>query len=167
MPLEIERKFLVRRRRWSAHGQGVPIVQGYFPAAQGLGRVRLAGEVGFLTFKKPVDELTREEIESRIPGEEARRLLAERCGVHRVEKIRYHVACDGHTWDVDVFFGENQGLITAEIELISRDESFSRPAWLGPEVSGDPRFINSNLAEHPFRRWPLDERREIEENEDR
>lgn len=154
MSLEIERKFLVRDRAFLAGVVGERLVQAYVSAAaHATVRVRIAGERAWLTLKGRTEGISRIELEYPIPLADAELCLAALCEPGVVEKTRYRVPCQGHTWEVDVFAGENAGLVLAEIELDSPDEVFERPPWLGEEVSADPRYANSALASHPFARW--------------
>jgi adenylate cyclase len=152
MGVEIERKFLVAGDAWR-QGEGVPYAQGYLnrdPAR--TVRVRIAGERAFLTVKGVSRGATRQEFEYEIPKDDARALLELSDGPV-VSKLRYVVAHEGATWEVDEFLGENAGLVVAEIELESEGQDFARPAWLGREVTEDPRYYNSSLAGHPYNRW--------------
>ncbi|RDV40027.1 CYTH domain-containing protein [Bradymonadaceae bacterium TMQ3] len=161
MGIEIERKFLVCDASWRTHiKQSQPMAQGYLAASPGTTvRVRVAGAEAFLTLKGPVKELARAEFEYAIPVEEAREMLALFCEGHRLEKIRHEVEVGEHLWEIDEFTGENQGLIVAEVELASADEVFVRPRWLGAEVSGMPRYYNSQLVVRPFACWSEAEQR--------
>ena len=153
MPNEIERKFLVRGDAW--RGQGVPerIGQGYLrTAGPATVRVRIAGDRGFLTIKGPTRGISRSEFEYQIPLPDARALLDTLCD-RQIEKLRHRIRAGAHTWEVDEFQGDNAGLVVAEIELASEDEPFERPAWVGDEVTADPRYRNSALARRPFRTW--------------
>lgn len=128
--------------------------QGYIASSdRAVVRIRLEGDHGVLTIKGRTTGVSRAEYEFEIPVDEARQMLGTLVGVV-VEKTRYHVPCGAHVWDVDVFAGANAGLVMAEVELASPDEDFERPAWLGEEVSHDPRYRNSALAADPFTRWP-------------
>jgi adenylate cyclase len=154
MSLEIERKFLVRDDRFLAGRRGERLVQAYVSATpRATVRVRIAGEHAWLTLKGRTQGISRIELEYPIPRADAELCLAELCGDGVVEKTRYRVPHGRHTWEVDVFAGANAGLLLAEIELASPDEAFERPPWLGEEVSADPRYANSQLAERPFGRW--------------
>ena len=154
MGREIERKFLVKGGFEKAALGCVHVVQGYLSSdPQRIVRVRLKGEKGYLTVKGP-GALNRFEWEKEISADEAEALLSlAEPGI--VDKIRYLVpAGDGrHTWEVDVFHGDNEGLVVAEIELSSEDDPFDRPDWLGEEVTGDPRYYNSSLRAHPYKEW--------------
>jgi adenylate cyclase len=115
-------------------------------------RVRVAGTRGLLTVKGKTRGLARDEFEYEIPVEDARAMLATLAGP-AVTKLRYEVPVGPHTWEVDVFQGDNEGLVVAEIELTSEDEAFERPSWVGEEVTRDARYLNTNLAAQPFRSW--------------
>jgi len=156
MPIEIERKFLVRDGRWrAAVTRSLPMVQGYLGGLDGKAsvRVRLEGDVGRLNIKAAVVGAARAEYEYDIPAAEARQLLAQLC-VGVVEKVRHWVPHAGCTWEVDEFGGANDGLVTAEIELGDEREAFERPDWLGEEVTHERRYYNHALALHPYSTWP-------------
>lgn len=154
MPLEIERKFLVDAAAWPRPERGTRIVQGYMPVAGDYWRIRIAGHTGFLTIKRAVTELAREEDEFCLPVAEALRLLEEACPRPWIQKIRYEILHNGHLWQVDEFEAENHGLVMAEVELEREDEPLSLPPWVTIEVSRDPRYFNSYLARHPYNTWP-------------
>lgn len=154
MGIEIERKFLVTGDAWreAASGQA-RFSQGYLsrdPAR--TVRVRVAGEQAFLTIKGATSGATRAEFEYEIPRADAQALLA-LCDGPVVEKVRHLCEVDGMRWEVDEFLGANAGLIVAEIELQAEDQPFTRPPWLGAEVTGDARYVNANLAVAPFTSW--------------
>ena len=152
MPVEIERKFLVDGNSWR-NGQGIRICQGYLNRdKERTVRVRLSGEKAFLTIKGMNSGATRAEYEYEIPVSHAEELL-KICDGPVLEKIRYVVDYNGIIWEVDEFLGENEGLIVAEVELKSEDQSFDRPDWIGSEVTADPRYFNSNLCSHPYCKW--------------
>ncbi|ATQ69722.1 MULTISPECIES: CYTH domain-containing protein [Methylosinus] len=155
MALEIERKFLVDRDLWRPRHDGTFYRQGYLSRAEDrVVRVRaLAGRAAFLTIKGRSAGLSRIELEYPIPVEDAELMLDRLCERPLIEKTRYEETVGGRLWTVDVFQGENDGLILAEIELSSESESFERPAWLGREVSDDPRYFNSELSKQPFGYW--------------
>ena len=153
MPLEIDRKVLVREELWTPPARGSRLIQGYFALEGGIGRVRIDGEAGFLTLKGPVRGISREEDEFVIPRREAEQLLQAKCQRPWIEKTRYEVAYGGHLWQIDVFEGENHGLLVAEVELSSPDEAVELPSWVDREVSSDPRYFNSNLVLLPYRKW--------------
>lgn len=155
MPVEIERKFLVRDDRWRAAAtRALPMVQGYLGGLEGKAsvRVRLEGDAGKLNIKAAVVGMTRAEFEYGIPAADARALLQLCVGV--LEKVRYWVPHAGRTWEVDRFGGANAGLVTAELELGGEQETFERPDWLGDEVTQDRRYYNHALALHPYSAWP-------------
>lgn len=154
MAREIERKFLVPGAGWKPPAPGILFRQGYLSTAkERTVRVRLEGGRGVLTVKGLTRGISRAEFEYDIPAADAARMLDELCERPLIEKTRYRIAAGRHTWEVDEFHGDNDGLVLAEIELSSADEPFERPAWLGTEVSADPRYFNSNLVAHPFRTW--------------
>ncbi|MDL2264933.1 CYTH domain-containing protein [Parabacteroides sp. OttesenSCG-928-G21] len=155
MATETERKFLVAGDFKPAVTKQFKIKQGYISASSGRTvRVRIRDDKGFLTIKGPSENggLTRYEFEQEILLKDAEDLFRI-CLPGTIEKIRYHVPFKDHLWEVDVFEGENEGLILAEIELSSEDETFEKPGWLGQEVTGDTRFYNSMLSKHPFKLW--------------
>ena len=153
MAKEIERKFLVKREVWQPKGEGVEIAQGYLAASEERAvRVRLAGSRAYLTVKGPTRGVERPEFEYEIPPADARAMLA-LCERPWIEKRRYLEQCGAHTWEIDCFRGENEGLVVAEIELSTADEIFERPPWLGEEVSDDSRYLNASLMRLPFSRW--------------
>lgn len=152
---EIERKFLVTGDFRKETLRSERFVQGYICSQPGKTvRIRIAGEKGFLTIKGPSDEkgLSRFEFEREISSGEAEELF-KLCEPGVIEKVRHWVKEGDHTWEVDIFHGTNEGLIVAEIELQSEDESFELPAWAGKEVTGDGKYYNSMLAKHPFSLW--------------
>lgn len=153
MGIEIERKFLVLSEAWKDSGPGDFISQGYLnrdPAR--TVRVRIKGESAWLTIKGKNEGLARSEFEYPLPLADAKQLLS-LCEGPRIEKIRREIQHAGMLWEVDEFLGDNAGLVVAEIELSSAEQSFERPAWLGEEVSHDPRYFNSQLANKPFSSW--------------
>jgi CYTH domain-containing protein len=155
MPQEIEHKYLVRKDLWYAvhKPRGVNIRQGYLQTDPGKTiRIRTTGTNAFLTIKGPSRNATRAEYEYPIPPMEADELL-QLCTISVIEKVRYRMDYAGKIWEVDEFFGENEGLILAEIELTFAEEKYDRPAWVGEEVTNDPRYYNAYLALHPFSAW--------------
>lgn len=155
MGIEIERKFLVKNDAWRAHVESrVHIVQGYLADDGGLTvRVRVKGEEAFLTIKGASRGISRAEYEYRIPVQDAEAMLGDLALFPPVDKMRHRVRVAEHVWDLDVFAGENAGLVMAELELVSEDEPFEMPEWAGDEVSDDPRYYNVNLAQHPYKDW--------------
>jgi CYTH domain-containing protein len=115
-------------------------------------RVRIAGDEAFLTIKGQSTGATRAEFEYPIPKLDAQQLLA-LCQGPIIQKIRHRVTFEGFMWEVDEFFGDNVGLVVAEIELASEDQQFPKPDWVGQEVTDDPRYFNSKLAQNPYSTW--------------
>lgn len=154
MGIEIERKFLVKGDAWRSLAPGVLYRQGYLVAEKRRSvRVRIAGERACLTIKGQAIGLARAEFEYEIPVTDAEILLDTLCDRPLIEKLRYSIPDHHLVWEVDEFLGENQGLIVAEVELTEAGESLILPDWIGAEVSTDPRYFNSNLAQHPYRLW--------------
>lgn len=154
MGTEIERKFLVKGDDWRAIASGQIYCQGYILAEQGKTvRVRIIGDQGYLTIKGPTSGITRSEFEYPIPVDDAQELLQTLCQPPLIQKTRYKIPWGELIWEIDEFFGENQGLILAEVELHDADQAVNLPPWIGAEVSHDPRYYNSNLAKHPFSQW--------------
>jgi adenylate cyclase len=152
--VEIERKFQLAGDAWRALGEPVLLRQGYLNADPARTvRVRIEGEGAALTIKSKNVGAVRGEWEYSIPLQEAAELLDKVCERPLIEKYRRRIVVDGHTWEVDEFLGENAGLAVAEIELDSEDAAFSRPDWIGEEVTGDPRYYNSSLIRLPFSQW--------------
>lgn len=153
---EIERKFLVTSTDFiSESTTQFRIVQGYLNSnPERTVRVRIKGDKGFLTIKGKGNEsgISRFEWEKEIDILEAEALLL-LCEKGTIDKIRYEVPVGNHTYEVDVFAGENEGLIVAEIELQSENESFEKPNWLGKEVTSDERYYNAYLSNNPFKSW--------------
>lgn len=154
MGKEIEQKFLVIGEAWRGLAQGTLYRQGYLNSAkERTVRVRTVGDRAFLTIKGLTVGASRVEYEYEIPFEDGNFLLDNLAEKPIIEKKRYRIPQGKFVWEIDEFFGENQGLIVAEIELESEDEAFDRPEWAGQEVTGDPRYFNSNLIRHPYTRW--------------
>ncbi len=154
MASEIERKFLISNDSWRDSSAGIRIAQGYLSQdPERTVRVRIAGEDAWVTVKGLSRGITRAEFEYPIPVTDARALL-DLCLPSVIEKTRHLVRHGGHHWEIDVFHGENEGLVIAEVELSDASEEPEIPGWLGEEVSLDPRYFNSNLAATPFTRWP-------------
>jgi adenylate cyclase len=155
MPTEIERKFLVTGDAWRAEAvRAERYAQGYLAGNERSSvRVRVADDRAWLNIKGATLGVERLEFEYAVPLDEAREMLSRLCVGHRVEKTRHFVPAGAHTWEIDVFEGDNAGLVVAEIELSQPDEAFARPEWLGAEISEDPRYYNVYLAEHPYSGW--------------
>ena len=157
MAQEIEKKFLVKGDFKAEAFKATRITQGYLSSApERIVRVRVKGDKGFITIKgiSNASGASRFEWEKEIPVEEVQQLL-EICEPSVIDKTRYLVKnTDGkHTWEVDEFYGDNDGLIVAEVELTDENEPFDKPAWLGEEVTGDPKYYNSMLTKNPFKNW--------------
>ena len=155
MALEIERKFLLRSDAWRALARSrVLMRQGYLSSNNHSSiRVRIAGDDAWLNLKAKRSTRTRLEFEYAIPRADADEILSDLCSGPLVEKYRHEIVAGPHVWEIDEFLGDNAGLIVAEIELGSEDESFERPEWLGAEVTEDERYYNFNLAKQPYREW--------------
>ena len=152
MAREIERKFLTKGSAWRRAG-GMRLCQGYLSSAKGRTvRVRTVGDKAYLTIKGVAVGATRPEFEYEIPYQDAKELL-NLCEVPLIEKDRYRLEEGGVVWEIDEFLGENRGLIVAEVELESEDQPFTKPDWVGEEVTGDPRYFNSNLIKKPYTKW--------------
>lgn len=154
MAKEIERKFLVKGSDWKKLAKGTHYRQGYLNSAkERTVRVRTIDDKGYLTVKGITTGASRSEYEYQIPAAEADAMLTELCEKPLIEKSRYKIKAGAHTWEIDEFFGDNRGLVVAEVELASEGQSFQKPEWIGEEVTGDPRYFNSNLIKHPFTKW--------------
>jgi adenylate cyclase len=154
--VEIERKFLVKSADFKeqAYAQN-RIAQGYLCSEpKRTVRIRIKGEKGYITIKGIGSEsgMSRFEWENEIPLEEAQELL-KLCEKGKIEKTRFEIKSRNHVFEVDEFYGENEGLIIAEIELQSETDAFDKPDWLGEEVTNDPRYYNAYLSKNPFSEW--------------
>ncbi len=154
--IEIERKFLVQSEEFKAISFAKnEISQGYLNSnPERTVRVRIKGNQGYLTIKGKGNEtgMSRLEWEMEIPVDEAKMLL-NLCESGVISKMRYEVKFGNHIYEVDEFFGENEGLVLAEIELKSEDEAFEKPDWLGEEVTNNEKYYNSYLSKNPFKNW--------------
>lgn len=154
MGKEIERKFLIENGAFLNGRTGARCVQGYLAVGPPVAvRVRIMDGVATLNIKTATTAISRAEYEYEIPVPDAEELLQTSCLGHAIDKTRYRIGHEGMTWEVDVFAGLNSGLVVAEIELDNEDQRFDRPIWLGREVSGDPRYLNTHLSQHPFSTW--------------
>ena len=155
MGVEIERKFLVVDDSWrDGAPAGIQYRQGYLSTdPRNSVRVRVSGDKAWLNIKSATVGVTRHEYEYEIPLADAHAILGELCVKPLIEKTRFIVEHDGRVWEIDVFEGDNAGLVVAEIELESDGEEFSLPAWAGEDVSGDVRYYNQRLVEHPYSSW--------------
>ena len=155
MGQEIERKYLVDHSKWQHLDKPIGQLyrQGYLLTDPNKTiRVRQTTDKGYLTIKGLSIGATRPEYEYEIPFEEAKELL-DNFSTSELSKIRYKIMLDNKTWEVDEFLGDNTGLIVAEIELISEEESFSIPKWIDKEVTGQEKYYNSNLTIEPYKNW--------------
>lgn len=155
MGIEIERKFLLISDEWREHvADREAIRQGYLSRdAQSAVRIRITGDQAHINIKSTRDGIYRLEYEYDIPLEDAEELLE--LVAHRplIEKTRYIVHWADHRWEIDEFYGDNEGLVVAEVELGDANEVFERPPWIGREVSTDARYYNSNLSKVPYESW--------------
>lgn len=155
MAQEIERKFLVKGDFKEFSKKSTRIIQGYLSSVpERTVRVRLKGEKGFITIKGigSASGASRYEWEKEIPTSEVEELL-KICEPGVIDKTRFLVEAGEHTYEVDEFYGENEGLTVAEVELSSEDEKFDKPTWLGEEVTGDAKYYNSMLMKKPYSKW--------------
>ncbi len=155
MAQEIERKFLVAGEFKSLAKKATRITQGYLSSVpERTVRVRIKGEKGFITIKGigSASGASRYEWEKEIPTAEVEELL-KICEPGVIDKTRYLVEAGAHTYEVDEFYGDNEGLVVAEVELSSEEESFVKPEWLGEEVTGDVKYYNSMLMKNPYKNW--------------
>lgn len=155
MAQEIERKFLVKGDFKAEAGKSTRITQGYLSSVpERTVRVRIKGDKGFITIKGigSASGASRYEWEKEIPVAEVEELL-KICEPGVIDKTRFEVSRGNHVFEVDEFYGENAGLVVAEVELSSEDETFEKPAWLGDEVTGDARYFNSMLMKNPYKKW--------------
>ncbi|KAF1080508.1 MAG: Adenylate cyclase [Candidatus Rifleibacterium amylolyticum] len=154
MGKEIERKYLVKSTEWKNLAKGTSYRQGYLSTVkERTVRVRTIDDKGFLTIKGITVGASRAEYEYEIPAADANAMLSNLCEKPLIEKNRYKIAHAGLTWEVDEFFGDNNGLIVAEVELTSENQKIELPAWIGEEVTSDPRYFNSNLTKNPYKNW--------------
>ena len=155
MPQEIERKFLVKGEFKSQATRSVRIIQGYLSSVpERTVRVRVKEDKGYLTIKGKTDVsgVSRYEWEKEIPRAEAQELL-QLSEPGMIDKTRYLVPVGKHIFEVDEFYGDNEGLLIAEVELSDENEAFQKPDWLGEEVTGDLRYYNAMLTRNPYKKW--------------
>ncbi len=154
MGKEIERKFLVNGDAWQALAKGTMYRQGYLSTVkERTVRVRTIDDKGYMTVKGITIGASRVEYEYEIPADDANRMLDDLCEQPIIEKKRYKIPFAGLVWEVDEFAGVNDGLVVAEVELTSEDQSFEKPDWIGKEIIDDPRYFNSNLIAKPYTTW--------------
>lgn len=155
MALEIERKYLVINDKWKDNILSESVLkQGYIAnQPNATVRVRIADGAAYLNIKSATKGISRAEFEYQIPLADAEQILEQVAEQPFIDKTRYKVQWGEHVWDLDLFAGDNQGLVMAEVELDSEDETFELPPWAGQEVSGDPRYYNASLVKHPYSEW--------------
>lgn len=160
MGLEIERKFLLKNDDWkklvsksTAFKQGYLVSPNSIDDAKSSVRLRIEGDEANINIKSMTLSITRQEYEYPIPLADALKMLKELCEQPLVEKTRHIVNYESHTWEIDVFLGDNEGLVVAEIELENENEEFSLPDWIGEEVSEKVKYYNVNLIEMPYSKW--------------
>lgn len=152
MPLEIERKYLVKPELLQLPNEGKKLIQGYVWSDPDKSlRIRIAGNKALLTIKTGTNPLRRSEFEYEIPMKDANELLV--LCESKIEKIRYLIKYENLLWEIDVFEGENKGLIVAEVELSSEEQEINLPNWINTEVTKDPKYLNVELIKHPFSKW--------------
>ena len=155
MATEIERKFLVLNDDWRAIVESdMQIIQAYLASNEfSSTRIRIQGDKANINIKSATLGITRTEFEYAIPVDDAQLMIDDLCIKPVIEKTRYIVKHMQHRWEIDVFSGDNKGLIVAEIELSSPDETFEKPSWIGEEVSNDARYYNVCLVKNPYKTW--------------
>jgi adenylate cyclase len=154
MAIEIERKYLLKNDSWNKEVSSKnKIAQGYLNSTpERTVRVRITKNKGFLTIKSKNEGSFRKEFEYEIPLQDAEELVL-LCELPIIEKTRYFVKRDNHTWEIDIFEGENKGLEVAEIELSQENETYEIPSWIGKEVTTETKYYNSKLVNSPFLTW--------------
>jgi len=155
MPIEIERKFLLSNNTWRDEVvKSSRIRQGYMGIIDKASvRIRIQGDKANINVKSATLDIRRMEYEYEIPLDEAEEMLDQLCNQPQIDKTRFIVKRDGHVWEIDEFYGDNEGLTVAEVELGSEDEAVIKPDWIGEEVTTDPRYYNVSLIKHPFKEW--------------
>ncbi len=154
MGKEIERKYLIKSDEWRKLAKGTVYRQGYLSTVkERTVRVRTIDDNGYLTIKGITVGATRAEYEYEISAKDANEMLDNLCEKPIIEKKRYVIDFADLTWEIDEFDGENNGLVVAEVELTDEDQKIALPGWIGDEVTGDPRYFNSNLIKHPYSKW--------------
>ena len=154
MSIEIERKFLVTGDQWRNKSKGTLYRQGYLSTdIERSVRVRIIGKKGYLTIKGKTENATRTEFEYEIPYEDATQMLDNLCRRPLIEKTRYKLTEYDLVWEIDEFWGDNAGLIIAEIELEDVNAKIRQPEWIGEEVTDNPAYYNVNLIKNPYKTW--------------
>lgn len=152
MGIEIERKFLVNKKKWNKPDNGCLYTQAYLAKEGCTLRVRIAETKAFITIKGPTVGCSRKEFEYEIPIADAQDMM--KLALYQpIVKIRYKQEIGGKIWEIDEFLDSNEGLIVAEIELNSEQESFVKPEWVEKEVTSDKRYTNASLSKHPYKAW--------------
>lgn len=159
MAKEIERKFIVKGNSWKKDViKEKSLEQGYIFSSENKSlRIRIANNKAFLTIKGKTEGISRDEFEYEIPKTDAQSLLKKYCDNNPILKKRYYLMIEGNEWTIDEFFGQNKGLVLAEIELESENQEINLPEWIEKEVSYDNRYFNTHLSKHPFTTWEKDE----------
>ncbi|WP_434631514.1 CYTH domain-containing protein [Chromobacterium sp. CV08] len=153
MAMEIERRFVVSGDGWRGLAPAVQYRQGYLSVEkERTVRVRVVGEQAWLTLKSHISNVSRHEFEYAIPLADAQTIMDAMCPMV-VDKLRHRIEYQGFVWEVDEFFGDNAGLVLAEIELPAEDTQFAKPQWIGAEVTEDGRYTNAYLSKKPYRSW--------------
>ena len=154
MPLEIERKYLVDLEKLGTLENGNRIKQGYLSTNKdAVVRVRVKNDKAYLTIKGSNIGATRLEFEYEIPVDEANEMLDKLCQKPVIDKTRYLIEYENHTFELDIFYGDNDGLVVAEVELLDENETIKLPSWIKEEVTSDERYYNSNLMKNPYKNW--------------
>ncbi len=154
MGKEIEKKFLIKNDEWREGAKGTRYRQGYLSTVkERTVRVRTIDDRGFLTIKGVNVGAVRAEYEYEIPAKDADEMLTGLCEKPLIEKNRYKISYKNLVWEIDEFFGDNNGLIVAEVELTDEAQSIDLPSWVGEEVTGDPKYFNSSLIKNPYSKW--------------
>jgi len=152
MGVEIERKFLVNKKKWNKPDNGCLYTQAYLAKEGCTLRVRIAETKAYITIKGPTVGCSRKEFEYKIPLADAQDMMKLTL-YPPIVKIRYMQEIGGKIWEIDEFLDSNEGLIVAEIELNSEQESFVKPEWVEKEVTSDKRYTNASLSKHPYKAW--------------
>ena len=154
MALEIERKYLIDLGKIGTLENGIRIKQGYLSTDKNaVVRVRVKNDKAYLTIKGANNGISRLEFEYETPFDEANEMLDNLCKKPVIDKTRYIIKHDIHIWEIDVFYGDNEGLVVAEVELKDENEKINLPSWIKEEVTSDNRYFNSNLMKHPYKDW--------------
>jgi adenylate cyclase len=154
MAVEIERKYLINLNQIGTLENGNRIKQGYITTNKdAVVRVRVKNDKGYLTIKGSNIGVSRLEFEYEIPLVEANEMLDKLCQKPIIDKTRYLIDFEKHIWEIDIFYGDNEGLVIAEVELVDVNEEIKLPLWIKEEVSGDIKYYNSNLMKYPYNQW--------------